>query len=200
VEPPNALMAKLDAFRWEPRKVLPDGAWQAWCGPATHDFLKQVNAEAAAITKEPEGPFNLLHESSGSLAFFSLLDRTVEFQRAFSRSSKIPMKFRTNDGEHPVQFFAVRDEAGEGSGDSVRILAWRPIDRSHAIQIRCKQADDTVIHHSPPLPLRPPVLRLPLARAGRVAVFRRLDRRCLHPQGVSLTYEPAPRPASHPSP
>ena len=149
VEPPNALMAMLDAFRWEPGKVMPVGSWKAWCGPATHDFLKQVNREAAAITKEPEGPFILLQESSGSLAFFSILDRTVEFQRAFFRSSKIPLKFRASDGEHPVQFFGVRDDAGEGFGDSVRILAWRPIDRSHAIQIRCKQADDTVILYLP---------------------------------------------------
>lgn len=149
VEPPNALMARLDAFRWKPGKVLPGGAWQAWCGPATRDFLNQVNREAAAITREPEGPFKLLQESSGSLAFFSLLDRTVEFQRAFSRSNKIPMKFQTSDGGHPVRFFGVRDEAGDGFGDSVRILAWRPVDRSHAIQIRCKQADDTVILYLP---------------------------------------------------
>lgn len=125
--------------------MLPEGSWQAWCGPATRDFLKQVSREAAAITKEPDGPFKLLQESSESLAFFSLINRTVEFERAFFRSTKIPMQFRSSEGQHPVQFFGVRDEASDGFGNSVSVLAWRPIDRSHAIRIQCKQADDTLI-------------------------------------------------------
>ena len=73
----------------------------------------------------------------------------MEFQRGFFRSSKIPINFRAGGGEHPVHFFGVRDDAGEGFGNSVSVLAWRPADRSHAIQIRCKQADDTVILYLP---------------------------------------------------
>lgn len=60
------------------------------------------------------------------------------------------MQFRSSDGPHPVQFFDVRDEASDGFGNSVSVLAWRPIDRSHAIRIRCKQADDTLILYLPP--------------------------------------------------
>lgn len=59
VEPPNALMAKLDAFQWKPAEVMPEGSWKTWCGTATPDFLQQVNREAAALTKEPTGPFTL---------------------------------------------------------------------------------------------------------------------------------------------
>ncbi|MES2438833.1 MAG: hypothetical protein V4584_07195 [Verrucomicrobiota bacterium] len=150
VEPPNKLMAALDSFRWEPGKVMPEGSWKAWCGPATRDFLKQVNAEASAITGEQAGPFTLMEESEASLAFFGILDRQVEFQRSFFRSVKAPMNFRTKDAEHPVRFFGVRDESSEDFSSAVRVLAWRPLDGSHAIQIRCRQADDSVILYLPP--------------------------------------------------
>ncbi len=150
VEPPNDLMAKLDKFKWDAAKVMPDGSWKTWSGPATRDFLDQVNQQAAAITKEPEGPFKLLNEDPQNRAAFGLLDREVAFQKEFFPSTKLPMKFRAPDGEHPVRFFGVRDELTGEFEKSVRVLAWRPADRSHAIQIQCKQADDTVILYLPP--------------------------------------------------
>lgn len=151
IDPPNKLMAALDAFRWDARKVMPVGSWKAWCGPATQDFVRQVNSEAAAITKEPEGPFTLKNESSESRAFFGILDRQVEFQHAFFRSTKIPMKFRSISGEHSVRFFGVRDEMAENFAASVRVLAWRPVDGSHALQIACKQANDSLVLYLPPI-------------------------------------------------
>lgn len=149
--PPNKLMEDLESFRWEPAKVMPEGSWKAWGGPATNDFLKQVNKEAAAITGEPEGPFVLKQESPRKFAAFGLLDRTVEFQRAFFRSTKAPLNFQTSAGEIPVAFFGVRGSASGHFRDSVRILAWRPKDSSHAIEIRCKQGNEAVILYRPPV-------------------------------------------------
>ena len=150
VDPPNKLMAGLDAFRWEAEKVMPVGSWKTWCGPATQDFIKQVNIEAAAITKEPEGPFILKNEASGSRAFFGILDRELEFQHAFFRSTKIPMSFKSEGGEHPVRFFGVRREMAGGFAGSVHVLAWRPVDGSHALQINSKQAGDSLVLYLPP--------------------------------------------------
>ncbi len=150
VDPPNKLMAELDAFRWETAKVMPEGSWKAWCGPATQDFLKQVNIEAAAITKESEEPFVLKSETNSSLAIFGILNREVEFQHAFFRSTKIPMTFHSLGMDHPVRFFGVRDELAGKFAGSVRVLAWRPVDGSHALQITCKQADDALILYLPP--------------------------------------------------
>lgn len=148
-DPTNKLMAELDAFRWEAGKVMPEGSWKAWCGPATQEFLKQVNMESAAITKEPEGPFELMNESSDSRAFFGILNRDVEFQHAFFRSTKIPMMFHSNGMNHPVRFFGVRDELAGKFAGSVRVLAWRPVDGAHALQVTCKQADDALILYLP---------------------------------------------------
>jgi hypothetical protein len=150
VDPPNALMEKLDSFHWDATKVMPDGSWKAWCGLATHEFLTQVNKEAAAITKEPEGPFKLQQETAASLAFFGILDRDVEFQHAFFPSTKTPMKFRIKEAGYPVQFFGVRGGLSEEFSDSIRVLAYRPVDCSLAIQIHCKRDDDTVILYLPP--------------------------------------------------
>ena len=59
VEPPNALISRLDAFAWNPEAVMPEGRWKTWSGPASEEFLKTVNGEAAAMTGEAEGPFRL---------------------------------------------------------------------------------------------------------------------------------------------
>ena len=155
VEPPNRLMEKLDGFRWEAGTVMPEGSWKTWCGPATGEFLNKVNQEAAALTKEPQGPFHLLQESTRSLAFFGILAHEVEFQRAFFRSTKLPLKFCSSHGDALVQFFGVRGDLTGGYGPGVRVLAWRPVDQSQAIQIRCKQAGDSVILYLPPKGLAP---------------------------------------------
>lgn len=149
--PPNKLMDELDSFRWEPAKVMPGGSWKVWGGPATNDFLNQVNKEATTITGEPEGPFRLQQESPQNFAAFGLLDRAVEFQRAFSRSTKAAMNFRTSSGETPVSFFGVRGSLSDHFRASVKVLAWRPKDGSHAIEVRCKQGNEAVILYRPPV-------------------------------------------------
>ena len=149
VEPPNALMTKLDSFKWEAGKVMPDGSWKTWSGPATADFIKQVNQEAATITGEKDGPFKLATEDPNKRAVFGLLDRVVAFQKEFSKSRKVPMDFQVNGQKTAVRFFGAQNEMIEGMSDSIRVLASRPVDGSHAIQIRCKEADDTVILYLP---------------------------------------------------
>jgi hypothetical protein len=145
-------MAKLDSFKWNAKKIMSDGSWKTWSGPATTDFLQQVNREAAAITKEKHGPFTLMVEDPENRAAFGLLDREVEFQKEFIRSRNAAMEFRVGGGEEPVRFFGARDEMIGEIQDSIRILAFRPTDRSYAIQIRCKQVDDTVILYLPAKP------------------------------------------------
>jgi hypothetical protein len=152
IVPPNALMEKLDSFEWNAKMTMPDGSWKTWSGPATMDFLNMVNREAAAITKEKDGPFRLMTEDPDNRAAFGLLDREVAFQKEFIRARNAALGFHSSEGEKPVSFFGARDEMIGELRDSVRILSFRPVDRSHAIQIRCKQADDTVILYLPAKP------------------------------------------------
>lgn len=150
VDTPNPLIAKLDCFRWESVKVMPKGGWKAWAGPVTRDFTDKVNAEAAKLLGKPEGPFKLENESPGALCFYGVLARSVEFHEAFHRSSKKALSFTTASGPKNVQFFGSSGETSASYGDSVRVLAWRPVDKSHALQIRGKLDDDTVILYLPP--------------------------------------------------
>jgi len=149
VEPPNELMAKLDSFRWKADAVMSAGSWKAWSGPATGEFLKRVNQEAAKMTGESEGPFKLSDESSNNRAAFGLLDREVTFQKEFLRSRSEGLKFRANGEKTPVHFFGSRDVMSGELRDSVKVLAFRPVDRSFALQIDCKEADDSVILYLP---------------------------------------------------
>lgn len=149
VVPPNPMMAKLDNFHWDSDKVMPEGSWKVWGGPSTADFLKQVNQDASAFIKRAREPFTLLNEQLGSLAMYGILERDIEFSPSFFRSTKAPMQFHASDGKHPVRFFGVKGELSERFDESVRVLSWRPGDRSHAIQINCLGSDDQLILYLP---------------------------------------------------
>lgn len=149
VEPPNELMAKLDSFQWKADAVMPAGSWKTWSGPATGEFLKRVNDEAAKLTGESNGPFKLSQESANNRAAFGLLDREVSFQKEFLRSRGEPLVFRANGEKTPVHFFGCRDVMSGELRESVKVLAFRPVDRSFALQVACKEADDSVILYLP---------------------------------------------------
>ena len=84
------------------------------------------------------------------MAVFGLLDREVSFRQAFFRSRKVPMTFRAGTTESRVKFFGVNGERSDGYAESVRVLAYRPSERCHALQILCKESDDTVVLFRPP--------------------------------------------------
>lgn len=147
---PNALMAKLDAFEWQAEQTLPPGSWKVWAGEATQEFLESVNREAAQMTVEARGPFTLGDPMPDSLACFGLLDREVEFETPFIKSARQPLLFQ--DEKTPVRFFGAPGEFAERYAATTRVLAYRPKDGSHALEVSCKGIDDKVILYLPPQP------------------------------------------------
>ena len=148
VEAPNELMARLDAFKWDADEVMPEAGWKVWGGEATKSFLDTVNKDAAAMTGDAEGPFKLMEQVPGGIACFGLLDREVEFRKAFFRSRKVPLKFGAEKAE--VSYFGTNGDGSAGYGEDVKVLAFRPVDGSHALEVSCKGGDDKVIFYRPP--------------------------------------------------
>lgn len=150
VNPPNKLMERLDSFQWDAAKVMPEGSWKTWSGPATPEFLAKVNGEARNFTADKTGPFKATSPLPGAIAAFGILDRTVTFEKELSRSRQLPLKFTSGAGAADVAFFGTKaDETTPG----IRILSLNQPERSHAIQMLCKEGDDTVILFLPPRPL-----------------------------------------------
>ncbi len=150
IEPPNELMTKLDSFVFDAKSVMPENCWKVWAGPATQDFLTQVNREAAAITKEKDGPFRMEGGPQGSVAAFGLLDREIEYDRALYRSQKKAMNFVTSTGPVALQFFGVAGEQSAGFGETIRVLSYEPDKKSHAVELLCEKATESVIFYLPP--------------------------------------------------
>jgi hypothetical protein len=150
VEPPSELMARLDSFQWKAEQVLPESGWKVWSGPSTEAFLKQANAEAAKMTGEPEGPFTLASPNPKSIACFGLLDREVEFERAFHKSKKAPLLFRVGESQENVAFFGVRGNLSGLYGRSVKVLKHEQ--NWHALEISCNAGDDKLVLYMPPEP------------------------------------------------
>jgi len=150
VEPPNGLISRLDAFSWKTESVMPEDHWKVWSGPPTDEFLTKVNAEAAKITGEQDGPFQLGDRRPGTVVVFGLLDRQVTFRKVLHRSRKVPMTFRSGDTTTNVQYFGVKGDLSKEFSDTIRVLAYRPSENCHALQLLCKESDDTVILFRPP--------------------------------------------------
>lgn len=145
VDPPNATINALEAFRWNRDATFPAGSWKTWCGPATEAFLKTVNADAMTMTGDTNAPFRLQDFNSSHKAAFGLLDHKIEFSRELHRSKAVPLKFKTETTESPVAFFGDR-----GHHPALKALLWNPADKSQAVQIRCKNEEDSLILYLPP--------------------------------------------------
>jgi len=151
ITPESEIMTKLDTFKWKPDTVLPTGHWKTWAAEANNEFIKKVNEEASEILGEKGEHFSLNPDREpNSIACFGLLHRNLEFVQPFYRSSKTPMKFGTKDDK--VRFFGSTKETSEEFAHSVKVLAYRPIDKSHAIEISCKDTDEKVIVYLPAKP------------------------------------------------
>jgi len=145
VVPENPLISKLESFQWDAAKTMPEGSWKTWSGPASEEFLEQVNKEAAEMTGEPEGPFKVAKNAPpGRVMAFGLLNHEVEFFRELGRARTIPLKFKSDGGETDVCFFGARD-----GHSAVRVLSWQPAGQSHAVQIHCKDGNDSAILYLP---------------------------------------------------
>lgn len=149
VEPRNKLVEDLGAFKWDVAKVMPEGSWKAWNGPANFEFLNKANAEAAKMTGEAKGPFSMKEESPISDATFALLDRQVAFRKKMQPCLTAPLVFKTAETEKPVRYFGLRNEA---PAEAIRVVSFNGPARSHALQLRCQDGDDTVILYLPPEP------------------------------------------------
>ncbi len=147
VEPPNELIEKLNRFEWDATKVMPAKGWKTWAGTATPQFLAQVNREARKLTGEKEDAFHLQQENPRAGAFFGLLERELSFSRPFPRALKEPMEFAAKAGKQKVHFFGVRGKGG--GGFPVRVLAYLPAEKSHAVEILCSDKDETVLLYRP---------------------------------------------------
>ena len=71
----------------------------------------------------------------------------MEFTDPFYRSAKVPLEF--GKGKSPVRFFGATGEEADRYGESVSVLAYRPVDGSYALEISCKGMDDKVILYCP---------------------------------------------------
>ncbi|MCW1912426.1 hypothetical protein OJ996_02505 [Luteolibacter sp. GHJ8] len=149
VEPPNALMARLDAFKWQAGSVMPEGKWKVWSGAATPDFVAMANGEAARMTGDAQGPFSAAPEHPdarpGRRLVLALLDRELKFLKPLHRSTSMPLAFRGGEErEQPVKFFGVRGNLSGGFGGMVKILS-RDAD-SHALEIRSDEKESLVLY------------------------------------------------------
>ncbi len=150
VEPPNALMERLDRFKWNAQAVMPRDRWKVWSGDATRELINKANAEAAQMLGEKKGPFKSVPRP-GALLALGLLDRDMIFKKQLHRSVAAPLGFHSSDGrKSEVRFFGTRRKASAKYGDVVRVLAYQ--EATHALQI-ASDGDDCVVLYLPNKPV-----------------------------------------------
>lgn len=150
VDPPNALMERLDHFKWDAKTVMPCDRWKVWSGEATQQLIDKANAEAARMLGEKTGPFKCVPRPDSRIAL-GLLDRDLIFKKPLHRAVDSPLEFRSSDGsKSEVRFFGTRREFSAGYYDVVRVLAYQ--EGTHALQI-ASDSDDCVVLYLPEKPV-----------------------------------------------
>lgn len=150
IDPPNELMMKLDSFVFDANSVMPKNSWKVWAGPATQEFLAQVNRDATALTKETVGPFSLERSEPQNIAAFGLLNREIQYDLPLYRSQKKAMDFVTATGTNASQFFGVTGAHSAGFRNTIRVLSYDPDQKSHSVEVLCEKGSESVIFYLPP--------------------------------------------------
>ena len=150
IDPPNALMDRLDHFKWNVDAVMPRDHWKIWAGDATKELIDKANVEAAQMTGENKGPFQIEPRPDARIAL-GLLDRNLVFKKPLHRSVYAPLVFHSADGTNlRVRFFGTRLKASGGYGGVVSVLSYQA--GSHALQI-ASDADDSAVLYLPEKPV-----------------------------------------------
>lgn len=150
IDPPNALMDRLDHFSWDVQKVMPDDFWKVWAGEATQELLDQANWEAAQITGQDGKMFQIELIPDASITL-GLLHRNLLFERALYRANQVPLEFHSSDNsKSPVYFFGTRGRESGNFRREVQVLHYQGV--THAIQIS-GDSDDAVVIFLPERPM-----------------------------------------------
>ena len=149
IDPPNALMDKLDHFEWKADAVMPGDHWKVWAGFGTAELIKQANAEGGRIAGEKEAIFQIKPQPGSRMAL-GLLDRDLVFKKQLHRSVDAPLMFHAAGGTNSqVRFFGTRRKASAEYDGVVSVLAYQT--GSHALQI-ASDADDAAVLYLPEKP------------------------------------------------
>ncbi len=147
-EPPGPLMEKLDRFEWQSSSVMPASGWGIWSGPAIAATLDKANKGAAGIISSKDPVFSLKAPDPAGTAVFGLLEPALEFETALYRSKTRPLAFGEGDAAPKVKFFGVKGAQSQAF-TQIKVLAYRPGERCHALEIPCKGGSESVILYRP---------------------------------------------------
>jgi len=149
VVPPNALITKLNEFKWQAEEVMPKDGYAVYAGPATHKFARET---AASIKKKFDieiDPSRVPTIPQGKAAYGILL-RELKFKQKFFRSQKKALKFRARTGEtHMVEFFGTAGSHSGGYRDYVKVLHYEPETSSFTLSIATDREGENLIVYRP---------------------------------------------------
>ena len=149
VEPPNALIDKLNSYDWNEDSVFPENSHQIFAGPATRDFYSKtakVIKEKYQIDLPPVQNYDPTHN-----LVYGALARNVEFKTPFFRSKKKPLSFTTSTGKtHSSAFFGTAGKASANFGENVRVLNHEDHGKAFILSISTMQEEEFLIVYQDP--------------------------------------------------
>jgi hypothetical protein len=146
VVPPNPLVDKMAGFSWKESAVLPKDGWFAVTGDASEKLVDEANQKWQVLAGAGPLPFKY-NGSSGGRAAYVGMKRDFLFKLAFSPSGASRLSWGPE--KTPVRFFGARGGVAGDYSESVRVLAYRPIERCMALQLLAKMGDDTLVLYQP---------------------------------------------------
>jgi hypothetical protein len=143
VSPPNPNLDAVAKFQWDETAVLPETGWFVEAGPATEALAARATEKWRALAGPKAPAFKIT--GSGEAAFAGI-KRDFSFRQAFAITSSLKLPW--SDGKVPVSFFGTRGDRS-GKHEEVRVLMYRPAERSYALQFPAQNGDDTLVLYLP---------------------------------------------------
>lgn len=153
VKPENKVMSALDQFKWKEAKVMPEGGYAIFAGPATPEFATEVRNQVFKQFRYNMAINQLPHSERGE-ALYGVLVRDLSFQKQFFRSRKRPLAFTDPTGKnHRVAFFGTAGALSNHYGRKVRVLNYHHEKKSFILSIATDHTDEHLIVYRPETPI-----------------------------------------------
>lgn len=145
INPPNKVMEMLDGFAWKADEVLPKGAWFVQAGPMNRELYDKANQEAQQRWGIQPFTFTPTGQEQGYAAL-AMLSQQVQYVTPFERAIHTALPFQAGNTKQGVRFFG---SPNAENLTAVRVIHYNGKERTFALEVRCKGADERVIFYMP---------------------------------------------------
>ncbi len=128
-----------------PTSAVPEDAYVALGGKIEDGVVNKLRAQLSTTfgAAAPDLPADLFAPETVFIAYCHL-QRILPFPKRYMRSQRIPLRFKSQQGETPVQFFGSTERASEHYSGQTEVVHWKS-DAEFTLRLRSKREGESIV-------------------------------------------------------